>query len=149
MASALTLDVTANEESPATIVLHRPPERPNVVVTAREVKLNKQVHFQHDSAEILPDSMGLIEEIAEVLRSQTEIGLIEIQGHTDDTGTPGYNQRLSQERAEAVRQALIDLNVQADRMVAKGYGQDRPLVPNVSDLNRAKNRRVQLIIVER
>lgn len=149
MTSALTLEVEANEEVPATIVLHRPPAEPNVVVTPREVKLNKQVHFQHNSADILPDSMALIEEIADVLRSHPELVTVEIQGHTDNTGEPGYNQRLSQERAEAVRQALIDVGVQADRMVPKGYGQDRPLVPNVSDLNRAKNRRVQLIILGR
>lgn len=149
LTAAVTLQVRANEEVPAAIVLHKPPARPNVVVTQREVKLNKQVHFEHDSAEILPDSQALIEEIADVLRSHSEIAAVEIQGHTDNTGEASYNQRLSQERAEAVRQALIDLGVQPDRMVAKGYGQDRPLVPNVSDFYRAKNRRVQLIILQR
>jgi len=53
---------------------------------------------------------------------------------------------LSQQRADAVRDGLIKLGVAADRLEAKGYGQDKPLVPNTSAANKAKNRRVQLMI---
>ena len=99
----------------------------------------------HDSAEILPDSMFLLQEAAQILKERTDIGRVEVQGHTDNTGTPAYNKRLSGERANAVRDALIELGVSSARLTAKGYGQDRPLVANTSDANRAKNRRVQLI----
>jgi outer membrane protein OmpA-like peptidoglycan-associated protein len=147
--SVTTIDVEPRKDVRTTLSVNRQPEIPNVVVTAREVKLKKQVHFQHDSAEILPDSMAILQEAADVLRKRTDIALVEIQGHTDNTGTPAYNKRLSQERAEAVREALVELGVEESRLDAKGYGQERPLVPNISDANRAKNRRVQLIIRQR
>lgn len=140
------LDVEARKENPARISMNKRPTQPNVVVQGNEVKLKKQVHFQHDSAEILPDSMALLEEIADVLKTRPEIGSIEVQGHTDDVGNPAYNQRLSQNRAEAVVAALELLGVTTGRLTPKGYGPDKPIVPNTNDQNRARNRRVQLII---
>ena len=144
--SAMQLEVKAHEDVAAQVTLTKRPTQPNVVVTDKEVKLKKAVHFQHDSAEILPDSMGIIEEAAEALRTHSEIGSIEIQGHTDDSGNPAYNLRLSAERANAVREALVLNGVEENRLTARGYGQEKPLVPNTNDANRAKNRRVQLII---
>ena len=149
LTSVTEIDVQSREDTRATLSINRQPDQPNVVVTNRELKLRKKVHFQHDSADILPDSMALIQEAADVLKKRPDIKMLEIQGHTDNTGTPAYNKRLSGERAETVRQALVDHGVEESRLVAKGYGQDRPLVPNTSDANRAKNRRVQLIIVKR
>jgi outer membrane protein OmpA-like peptidoglycan-associated protein len=144
--SVTELEVKPREDMKARISIHKRPAQPNVVVTPTELKLKKQVHFQHDSAEILPDSMGIVEEIADVLKKRPEIKAVELQGHTDDTGSAPYNQRLSQQRAEAVVQALERLGVEQGRLTPKGYGQEKPLVPNTSDANRAKNRRVQLII---
>ena len=60
-----------------------------------------------------------------------------------------YNLRLSQSRAQAVVDTLARLGADSSRLTAKGYGQEKPLVPNTTDANRAKNRRVQLIIMER
>lgn len=131
------------------LTLNKRPERPKVVVTAKEIKLAETVHFQHDSAEILPDSMGIVEEIADVMAKNPKLALVEIQGHTDNTGAAPYNERLSQERAEAVKEALMRLGIEGSRLTAKGYGQDKPLLPNVSDANRARNRRVQLMILKR
>lgn len=147
--SVTELEVKAREDVRAQITVAKRPAKPNVTVTATEVKLNRSVHFQHDSADILPDSMALVQEVADVLRQHTELRLVEIQGHTDDTGTEAYNQRLSQERSEAVKRALVNLGVPENRLTAKGYGQSKPLVPNNNDGNRARNRRVQLIILER
>jgi outer membrane protein OmpA-like peptidoglycan-associated protein len=144
--SVIEVQVMAHGDVSAQVMLTKRPRQPNVVVTDKEVKLKKAVHFQHDSAEILPDSMGIIEEAADVLRSHAELTSIEIQGHTDDSGTPAYNLRLSAERANAVREALVLNGVEENRLTARGYGQEKPLVPNTNDANRAKNRRVQLII---
>lgn len=131
------------------LTLNKRPERPKVVVTAKEIKLAETVHFQHDSAEILPDSMAIVEEIADVMVKNPKVALVEIQGHTDNTGSAPYNLRLSQERAEAVKEALMRLGIEGSRLTAKGYGQEKPLLPNVSDANRARNRRVQLMILKR
>ncbi len=147
--SVTELEVKPREDLKATISLNKRPKKPNVVVAAREVKLRKQVHFAHDSAQIEPDSEALLEEIADVMKKRTDIQKLEIQGHTDNTGSPVYNQRLSQQRADAVREALVKLGVDSSRLDAKGYGQEKPLVPNVSAANRARNRRVQLMITEK
>ncbi|MCL4749369.1 MAG: OmpA family protein [Myxococcales bacterium] len=147
--SVTELEVKPQEDLKATISLNKRPKAPNVTVVANEVKLKKQVHFAHDAATIEPDSHALLEEIADVLKNRAEIAKIEIQGHTDNTGSPVYNQRLSQQRADAVRDALVKLGVDGSRLDAKGYGQDKPLVPNVSPANRARNRRVQLMITQK
>lgn len=147
--SVTEYEIKPRDEVKTRVAMNKRPAKPNIVVTFNELKLKKQIHFQTDSADILPDSMGVLEELADVLNKRAEIKKVEVQGHTDDTGTPVYNQRLSQNRAQAVVDALVRLGVDTTRLEAKGYGQDKPLVPNVNDANRAKNRRVQIIITEK
>jgi outer membrane protein OmpA-like peptidoglycan-associated protein len=142
------VNVRAREEAAARMLLNKRPTQPNVIVAGREIKLKKQVHFQHDSAEILPDSQGIIEELAELMSKRPDIKNVEVQGHTDDTGAAAYNLRLSQSRAQAVVDAISSHGIDASRMTAKGYGQEKPLVPNTTEVNRAKNRRVQVMITE-
>jgi outer membrane protein OmpA-like peptidoglycan-associated protein len=134
------------EDIPARILLNKRPTVPNVLVTSHELKLRKQVHFQHDSAEILPDSTAILEEIADVLNTHPEIKGVEVQGHTDNEGTPAYNLRLSESRAQAVVDTLVKLGVDPLRLEAKGYGDTKPLLPNTTESNRARNRRVQLMV---
>jgi len=140
------VNVRAREEAQARMLLNKRPTQPNVVVAGNEIKLKKQVHFQHDSSEILPDSLAIIEELADLMSKRADIKNVEVQGHTDDTGTAPYNLRLSQARAQAVVDAIASHGVDASRMTAKGYGQEKPLVPNSTETNRAKNRRVQVMI---
>ncbi len=140
------VSVRAREESQARMLLNKRPTQPNVVVAGKEIKLKKQVHFQHDSADILPDSQAILEELADVMNKRADIKNVEVQGHTDNTGAAPYNLRLSQSRAQAVVDALAVLGIDSSRMVAKGYGQEKPLAPNSTEANRAKNRRVQVII---
>jgi outer membrane protein OmpA-like peptidoglycan-associated protein len=142
------VNVRAREESQARMLLNKRPAQPNVVVAGKEIKLKKQVHFQHDSAEILPDSQAILEELAELIAKRPDIKNVEVQGHTDDTGAAAYNLRLSQSRAQAVVDAIASHGVDASRMTAKGYGQEKPLLPNSTEANRAKNRRVQVMITE-
>jgi outer membrane protein OmpA-like peptidoglycan-associated protein len=144
--SAVELELKPRDAVAVQVSIHKRPKLSNVVVTKKELKLKKQVHFLHDSSEILPDSQELVEEIAEALRTRPEIGAVEIQGHTDNSGTPEHNQALSERRAEAVRGSLILLGIESNRLVARGYGQQQPLVPNTSAANKARNRRVQLMI---
>jgi OOP family OmpA-OmpF porin len=73
---------------------------------------------------------------------------IEIQGHTDNKGAAAYNLKLSDRRAASVRKYLVAHGVATDRLVSRGYGLTRPIVPNDTEQNRALNRRVQFIRTE-
>ncbi len=73
---------------------------------------------------------------------------VEISAHTDDKGSDEYNTKLSQHRAESVVRFLTLKGINKDRMLAKGYGESVPSVPNDSDDNRAKNRRVEFKILK-
>jgi outer membrane protein OmpA-like peptidoglycan-associated protein len=117
-------------------------------VTQKEITIRQQVQFATDSAVILPASNGLLTEIADVLQRNPRIHKVEIQGHTDSNGDDQHNQVLSEDRANSVRTWLVQHGVPSDRLDAKGYGEKKPLVPNVTEGNRQKNRRVQFIILD-
>jgi outer membrane protein OmpA-like peptidoglycan-associated protein len=149
MAHVQQVDVRANEEARVSAQLNKRPKKANVKIVGSEIKLSKQIHFETDSAKIVGDSNALLEEIADVMQQNPNLKQIEIQGHTDNTGTRDRNATLSQQRADAVRQWLIQHGISGSRLTAKGYGQERPLSPNVTAANRARNRRVQFIILEK
>ncbi len=138
--------IKAMEDVSARMQLNKRPDQPNVLVTGRELKLKKQVHFTNNSAEILPDSTAILEEIADVLKTHAEIKGIEVQGHTDNQGEASYNLKLSESRAQAVVDSLVRMGVDPLRLEAKGYGDTKPLMPNSNEANKSKNRRVQLMI---
>jgi outer membrane protein OmpA-like peptidoglycan-associated protein len=142
-------DVRARQESAVDLALRPKPKQPKVLVTAKEITIKEQIQFALDSAVILPESFGVLTEIADTVIRHPEIKRLEVQGHTDNSGTAEHNQLLSEQRSEAVRAWLVQHGVESDRLVARGYGQDRPLVPNVTAGNRAQNRRVQFIILEK
>src|SRR5205814_1537643 len=124
-------DVRANEDNRINISINKRPKVAQVKVQGNEIKIMKQIHFETDSAKILGDSNTLMEEIADVLSRTPTIRRVEIQGHTDNTGTREHNQQLSDARAASVKTYLANAGVDAGRLVSKGYGQDRPLAPNV------------------
>lgn len=148
-AATRTAEVQARQNTSVDVELHKRPKNANVTVGAKEIVIKQQIQFAHNSADILPASTGLLEEIADALRSNPRIKRVEVQGHTDNTGAADYNQTLSDQRAASVRSWLTDKGgVAAERLSSKGYGQSRPLVPNVTAGNRARNRRVQFVITE-
>ena len=120
-------------------------------VTATGIDISKQVLFKSSAAgeNIDPSSEAVLTEVRDVIAQHPEITLIEIQGHTDDVGDEGFNQRLSQKRAEAVRDWLIKAGIAADRLTAKGFGEAKPAVPNTTAEGRSKNRRVEFAILKK
>jgi outer membrane protein OmpA-like peptidoglycan-associated protein len=142
-------DVRPRQESGVDLLLRPVPKKPKVEVTAKEIAIRDQIQFALDSSVILPQSFGLLTEVADTLIRHGEIKRVEVQGHTDNSGAPEHNRALSQERAEAVSAWLVQHGVSADRLEARGYGQEKPLVPNVTEANRGRNRRVQFIILDR
>ncbi|MFZ1866245.1 MAG: OmpA family protein [Polyangiales bacterium] len=142
-------DIHGRQETTVQLRVLPRPARPRVVIRTGEISLRRQVSFATGSDEILPNSEPILLEVADALLRNPDLELIEIQGHTDNRGALEVNMLLSQRRAEAVRQWLIQHGVEPARLMAKGYGPTRPLVPNITAYNRARNRRVQFKIVRR
>ena len=105
----------------------------------------RNIQFEFNSAALTADSRDGIDKLAEWLNAHPE-WKVELAGHTDNVGSDSYNQKLSADRAFAVRDALINKGVSAQRLSAKGYGSAKPIVPNDSEANQAMNRRVEMII---
>src|SRR4051812_571044 len=105
-----------------------------------------KVQFSSNSARIDHRSDPLLHHIAEALNANPGIGGILIEGHPDNVGDARSNQRLSEGRAAAVREALIQRGVNADRLRPRGFGEPRPTAPNKPPAGRTKNRRVDFVI---
>lgn len=111
---------------------------------ARDEVIRLRVNFDFDSASLRPDSMPMIEPIANALRADLSL-LIEVQGHTDNVGSQEYNQDLSVRRAHEVRRILIEqFGIDEWRITSAGYGMSRPADPLDTDEARAANRRVEI-----
>lgn len=105
------------------------------------------IQFEFNSYVLKEESFDQLSQVADLLRRNPSLR-IEVSAHTDDVGAADYNQRLSERRGEAVLRYLVDVEgVSPERMTAKGYGKQRPLVPNDSEENRAINRRVEFTVV--
>ena len=122
---------------------------PRVIVTETEVMIFEQVQFDTGKSTIKKASDQLLDNVFQVLKDHPELVKLEVQGHTDTQGLKGANQLLSKNRAEAVKKALVKRGIDAKRLTAKGYGQDKPIASNDTEEGRTKNRRVQFTIVEK
>ena len=147
--AARDFDIAPRERADVQLRVLRKPTRSRVMVRNSEIILRRQIIFATGSEEILPPSEPVLIEVADVMLRNPELELIEIQGHTDNSGSPEVNMRLSQQRAEAVGQWLVDHGVNPGRLRAKGYGPTRPIAPNITAYHRARNRRVQFKILQR
>jgi OOP family OmpA-OmpF porin len=106
------------------------------------------VHFDFDKATLKPEAKVILNEAAALLQQHERV-IVEVAGHTDSTGPEDYNQGLSERRANAVRDYLVDKGIRASRLTARGYGESRPVASNDTKEGRAENRRVELIVLER
>ena len=104
-----------------------------------------RLNFDFNKAAVKKIYYPELKKIAEILKNNPNLK-IEVAGHTDSIGSDEYNLKLSQKRAEAVKNVLIDkFGINSNRIVAKGYGEKYPLVPNTTATNRALNRRVEIV----
>jgi outer membrane protein OmpA-like peptidoglycan-associated protein len=125
-----------------------PPAPPRVVLTASSITIGDKVQFATGSSQILPVSFGLLDEVAQVLTANSQIELLQVEGHTDSTGTAAVNRKLSQQRAESVMKYFVSKGVAGSRMKAKGFGPDKPIADNNTDEGKEQNRRVEFNIVK-
>jgi OOP family OmpA-OmpF porin len=125
-----------------------PPTRPmekQLIETGR-IRL-ENVYFETGKSTLLPESEESLREAGETLEKFPQL-VIEIQGHTDTRGAAGYNLRLSQTRAESVRQFLIDhFQLKPGNLSARGYGETQPETRERNDEELLRNRRVELHVM--
>ncbi|MBK6517368.1 MAG: OmpA family protein [Polyangiaceae bacterium] len=117
--------------------------------TDSEIVILEQVQFDFGKSTIRAVSNPLLDSVAQVLKEHPEVLKLEVQGHTDNKGNKQLNQKLSDDRAKAVMDALVKRGVEAARLLSKGYGMDKPVGDNKTEEGRQKNRRVQFIVLEK
>lgn len=126
-----------------------PDEPPSRVVLERtRINILEKVFFDTAKATIQNQSFDLLDEVATVIIDHPAIGRIRVEGHTDSDGSDSYNERLSQRRAEAVRDHLIGKGVEPGRLEAVGFGESRPIESNDTSEGKSKNRRVGFVILD-
>ncbi|WP_455230786.1 OmpA family protein [Geopseudomonas aromaticivorans] len=107
------------------------------------VRVELDVKFDFDKAKVKEESYADIQNLAEFMNQYPQTSTT-VEGHTDSVGTDAYNQKLSERRAAAVRNVLVEqYGVGADRVSSVGYGESRPVADNATDAGRAVNRRVE------
>jgi OmpA family protein len=102
------------------------------------------IYFDTNSAILKLESGAAVENVLQSLKANPSLQ-VEIQGHTDNTGTPDHNLKVSSERAARVKQWLRDHGIAAERLTSKGYGASRPIADNGTIEGREKNRRVEFL----
>ncbi len=106
----------------------------------------RNIFFGTDHADLDDASLAELGQLLSMLRENPSVRL-EIGGHTDNTGTAAHNEELSSARAQAVKDHLIANGIREDRLEAKGYGASKPIAPNDSELNKARNRRTEIRVL--
>ncbi len=120
-----------------------------VQVTATQIVILDVVYFETNKAVIKPESFALLDEVSTTIRTNPQLGRVEISGHTDSQGSDTANKDLSQRRAEAVLLYLAQHGVDGGRLQAIGYGETKPIDTNATPTGRAKNRRVEFNLVDK
>jgi outer membrane protein OmpA-like peptidoglycan-associated protein len=120
------------------------PKKVAVAHTPYRTIVTYDITFDVNKADIKEESMAEINRIKTLMEQNPELRY-EVQGHTDSTGSPEANQRLSEKRAEAIVSKLVELGVDASRLTAVGKGQYSPVADNATEEGRAQNRRVVFV----
>ena len=143
------------------IIAHIPKEVVKQVVVEKrvEVPVTKQVaekkkswvvhgiYFRSNSSELMPESFPILLQEKQNLLDNPEMK-IEVQGYTDNVGTDAKNKKLSQDRANAVRDYLIRNGIDPDRLTAVGFGKANPVADNRTEKGRAENRRIEFKVIK-
>lgn len=135
---------------PTPVPTPEPTPEPKVVAVSCQNQFStllsqNKIHFEYDKADIKSESYNLLSQLIEVSKGCPN-AKIAIEGHTDSDGSKGYNQRLSEKRAKAVKAYLIEKGVTSDRLESIGYGEVQPVADNGTDAGKERNRRIEFNI---
>jgi outer membrane protein OmpA-like peptidoglycan-associated protein len=121
-----------------------PPPEPKI----EKIDIPDKIQFDTGKATLKKVSFKVLDHVAKVMTERPGVKKVQIEGHTDSVGDPERNRVLSQARAESVMAYLVKKGIAPARLVAKGYGPDKPVGPNETEVGREANRRVEFIILE-
>jgi len=136
--------VVAPQVQQRTVVVNPPPQRGQQTTRGTVIPIPGTL-FETGRAELKPGAMRELASVADTLRREPD-RMVVIEGHTDNAGSAETNERLSQERADAVREYLIAQGINGDRIQARGLGSSFPVASNTTAAGRQQNRRVDVII---
>jgi outer membrane protein OmpA-like peptidoglycan-associated protein len=126
-----------------------PPPPKKAKIVEEKIEISEKVQFAYNEAKILHASDDLLNDVATVMKQHPEVKKIRIEGHASAEGSDDYNKDLSDRRAKAVMEFLVNAGIATDRMEAIGYGEERPIADNETEEGREKNRRVEFNIIAR
>ena len=116
------------------------------ILMKKTATVDLEIQFDTNKADIKDQYLGRLKELADFMATYPETKAV-IEGHTDSVGSAAYNQKLSQRRAESVRDYLVqNYKISPNRLTAKGFGEERPVTSNDTEEGRQKNRRIQAVI---
>jgi outer membrane protein OmpA-like peptidoglycan-associated protein len=110
------------------------------------ITLSGSVLFTSGKSELLPAAQMKLNEVAKALTEQDPESTMVVEGHTDSQGAAEFNQKLSRDRAQSVRDYLVSRGIAADRITAEGFGPSRTVGDNATAEGRANNRRVEIVV---
>ncbi len=103
---------------------------PRVEVRENKIEIHEKIQFEYNKATIKPESFSLLDEIVDVIKKNPHIKKIQIEGHASSEGNAAYNKSLSDRRAKSVMKYLVDHGIEQARLVAKGFGSEKPIASN-------------------
>lgn len=125
-----------------------PPAPPRIEVRDNQIVLHEKIQFDWQKATIRTESHSLLDDVVKTFADHPQIKKVSIDGFASSDGDAAFNRRLSDDRAKAVLAYLVGHGVDRSRVVAKGWGADRPIADNATAEGREANRRVELNILE-
>ncbi len=133
---------------PEPVKAEAPKPPPRVELKDNAIVIREKIQFEYAKATIKSESFGLLDEIAGVIKQNGHIKKIQIEGHASSDGDDAYNMKLSDDRAKSVRKYLLDKGIAAEKLVAKGFGETKPIADNATEEGKEKNRRVEFNVIE-
>jgi outer membrane protein OmpA-like peptidoglycan-associated protein len=125
----------------------RPPPGPDkIILTPSNIAIIDKIQFETGKADLKSVSFPVLDEVVKVLKSNPQIKAVDVEGHTDSTGSPEVNRTLSEARARSCVKYIESKGIKAGILTPKGYGPDRPIADNTTEEGKEANRRVEFLI---
>lgn len=148
LAQTREVQISENAEMAVAFDLQPEPKKRLVIVKENKIEILQQVHFATGKSAILADSFPLLAQVVDAIITNN-VKRVRIEGHTDNKGNKAKNLKLSQDRASSVADHLEKSGIDRSRLDTAGFGDTRPVAPNMTPKGRELNRRVEFIILER